>query len=259
MNGIYGFKSDILALYRDCGCELYDKINLCFNFLPMAALVGQGVLCVHGGITPQISTLGEIRSIARPVDNYDQGVVSDLMWSDPSPETEDFARNFRGNGVLFGVPALKEFMRSAKLTRVIRAHQAVENGVEKFGGDLLYTVFSCSNYQEDKNRCGLIFVKPTEEVQVFSLPMVKQIPRHLALLSGPLEGLVNDDGTQVEMAVMSLARTESVDSAMSKMRINRKASAIGSAIRAHLSLDRINPLVESRRRQTAAPAKLPPL
>jgi hypothetical protein len=109
------------------------------------------------------------------------------------------------------------------------------------------------------NRCGLIYVNSSDDLEVFSLPMVKQIPRKRALLSGPLQGAVDDDGTQIGLALISVGKSESGNSAMAKMRINRKASAIGSAIRAHLSLDQVAPVVESRRRKTTAAPQLPPL
>ena len=57
------------------------------------------------------------------------------------------------------------------MTKVIRAHQCVPLGVERFDGDNVYTVFSCSNYVDSNdNRCGLLFINAESQIQSFSLP-----------------------------------------------------------------------------------------
>jgi protein phosphatase len=263
MNATYGFKNEISSLYPAAADEIYERINSSFNFLPIAAVVGSDIFCVHGGITPQITNLRQIRQLIRPIETYDTALIGDLMWSDPGFDTKDYVRSDRGNGVIFGVAAVKEFTRSLKIGRIIRAHQVVDSGVEKFADDVCYTVFSCSHYQESfENRCGLIYITAREELQAFSLPMVKQLKRESALMSGPLLAAASIapqvSQNTIRSAMMCMVRSESTDSGLAKLRVNKKATALGSAIRSRLTVDQI-PLAARVHRPGSAEPGLPHL
>jgi protein phosphatase len=65
---------------------------------------------------------------------------------------------------------------------MLRAHQCVQAGISKFGGDLLYTIFSCSCYEGQTNRCGLLFLDAHLNIEFFSLPPIPQIPRATCML-----------------------------------------------------------------------------
>ena len=188
VNSVYGFHQELIDIYGGYAPELYETVNNCFNYMPLAALVGGDIFCVHGGISPQLSSVRQLKRVKRPIAVYDGSIACDLTWSDPSVETKEFLRSTRGNGVAFGVNAVKEFQKIFKVRHVIRAHQCVELGIERFAGDVVYTVFSCSNYQDaGGNRCGLIYINPEGKLQSFSLPPIDQVPRETALLSGDAE------------------------------------------------------------------------
>jgi serine/threonine-protein phosphatase PP1 catalytic subunit len=55
-----------------------------FNYLPIAAVVGNRIFCVHGGISPLIKNLAALNTIKRPVDYMENKIVSDMMWADPN-------------------------------------------------------------------------------------------------------------------------------------------------------------------------------
>lgn len=168
INSIYGFKEEVTGLYN---AEMYEKFNEVFGWLPIGATINNEILCVHGGLSPLLKDLSNFHDFPRPLCQCDHPVVSDLVWSDPSDITEDFVRSKRGSGVQFGTKALAEFLENTGMRKVIRAHQCVQLGVEKFAGECLYTVFSCSNYVDaSNNRCGLLFITPELEIQTFSLP-----------------------------------------------------------------------------------------
>ena len=183
VNEMYGFKAECEFIYGNL--NVYNALNQAFEWMPLAARVGKDIFAVHGGISPQFSSFRQLKLVKRPVPTYDNNIACDLLWSDPSTETKEYLRSTRGNGVQFGVGAVKEFARQFKISHIIRAHQCVPKGIEKFAGDILYTVFSCSNYADAMgNRCGIIFIESDGNIQCFSLPPLTQIPRGECKLSG---------------------------------------------------------------------------
>ncbi|KAK6052807.1 hypothetical protein COOONC_09688 [Cooperia oncophora] len=52
--------------------------------LPLACLIGRDILAMHGGISPKLRSLQDIREIARPIDEFMKGTLAcDLVWSHP--------------------------------------------------------------------------------------------------------------------------------------------------------------------------------
>ena len=45
----------------------------CFNCLPVAAIIDEKILCMHGGLSPELSSLDQIKRIIRPTDVPDTG------------------------------------------------------------------------------------------------------------------------------------------------------------------------------------------
>ena len=103
----YGF-------YDEC-LECYSSVNVwkycveIFDLMPLAALVDNGVLCVHGGLSPQIARLSDISTIAREQEVPHAGPMCDLLWSDPDDRISRFAVSPRGAGYLFGYQVVEEF------------------------------------------------------------------------------------------------------------------------------------------------------
>ncbi|KAH0792176.1 Ser/Thr protein phosphatase [Histomonas meleagridis] len=176
INDFYGFHSECINNYKSQ--VLYDSFNTAFDNLPIAAIIDQKIFCVHGGLSPLLTSFTQISTMPKPLKSYDSDLVSDLVWSDPSTENPRYVQSQRGTGVMFGTEAVNDFLETFSLKHIIRAHQCVPMGISCFGGNNLYTVFSCSNYSEGNgNRCGLMFVSHDLDVQVFSLPPVAQLDR----------------------------------------------------------------------------------
>lgn len=113
-------------------------------------LVDGKILCVHGGLSPDVRTLDQIRTLARNQEIPHEGAFCDLMWSDPE-DIETWQVSPRGAGWLFGSRVMEEFVRINDLSLVARAHQLVQEGYKYMFDDKLVTVWSAPNYCY---RCG---------------------------------------------------------------------------------------------------------
>jgi serine/threonine-protein phosphatase PP1-1 len=113
-----------------------------FDFLALAAIVDGKVLCVHGGLSPEIRTLDQIRVVARAQEIPHEGAFCDLVWSDPE-DVDTWAVSPRGAGWLFGHKVSSEVRSSQTLLDsadhsqfnhvnglqlIARAHQLVNEG-----------------------------------------------------------------------------------------------------------------------------------
>ena len=240
VNEIYGFKGECESFYGST--RVYTALNRAFDWMPIGARVGKEIFCIHGGISPQVTSFRQIKLLKRPIESYDGSITCDLLWSDPSNDTKDYLRSTRGNGVQFGVNAVRDFAKAFKLKHIIRGHQCVPKGIERFADDILYTVFSCSNYADASgNRCGIIFIEETGKIQCFSLPPLNQIPRSDALLCG--KGLAgSDEGEQIGLYEIKndIARNSilSLNSRPNQKTYMMKRSSIGRANASQLALGR---------------------
>ena len=76
--------------------------------MPISALIENSILCLHGGLSPSINTLDEIRKIDRVQEVPNEGAMCDLLWSDPE-ERVGFELSPRGAGYVFGDDVTKKF------------------------------------------------------------------------------------------------------------------------------------------------------
>lgn len=118
--------------------------------MSLGALIDNQVFAVHGGLSPSINSLDQIRLIDRKREVPHEGPMCDLLWSDPE-EVNGWGLSPRGAGYLFGGNIVERFLHENDLTLIARAHQLVMEGYKQMFNDQLVTVWSAPNYCY---RCG---------------------------------------------------------------------------------------------------------
>jgi diadenosine tetraphosphatase ApaH/serine/threonine PP2A family protein phosphatase len=164
LNADYGFRAEMVCRFGDE--ELWGRFQDVFKWLPMGAVLGERILCVHGGIGPNFEMLHILRSCKRPIDDYhSHPLIADVVWSDPNPGESFYRLSERGTGTLFGEAAVHKFLQSNGLTKLIRAHQCYSYGIQNFAKGLCVTIFSCSNYVDRGNSGAFACIGDNGEIQ----------------------------------------------------------------------------------------------
>merc|ERR1712188_56634 len=159
INRIYGFYDECKRRYN---IRLWKTFTDCFNCMPCAAIIDEKIFCVHGGLSPELSDMDQIRRFPRPTDVPDSGLLCDLLWSDPEKNIAGWGDNDRGVSYTFGGDVVTRFLEKHDLDLVCRAHQVVEDGYELFAKRQLVTLFSAPNYcGEFDNAGGMMSVDET--------------------------------------------------------------------------------------------------
>nr|XP_020441165.1 serine/threonine-protein phosphatase 2B catalytic subunit gamma isoform-like isoform X2 [Monopterus albus] len=154
----FTFKQECKIKYSEC---VYDACMEAFDCLPLAALLNQQFLCVHGGLSPEITCLDDIRKLDRFKEPPAFGPMCDLLWSDPGEDSGFFLHcchnSVRGCSYFYSYPAVCDFLMNNNLLSVIRAHEAQDAGYRMYrksqttGFPSLITIFSAPNYLDVYN------------------------------------------------------------------------------------------------------------
>ncbi|KAL2359889.1 hypothetical protein RJZ56_007251 [Blastomyces dermatitidis] len=163
---VYGFYDECK---RRCNIKIWKTFVDTFNCLPIASIVAGKIFCVHGGLSPSLAHMDDIRGIARPTDVPDYGLLNDLLWSDPADMDDDWEPNERGVSYCFGKKVIMDFLQRHDFDLVCRAHMVVEDGYEFFNDRILVTVFSAPNYCGEFDNWGAIMSVSAELLCSFEL------------------------------------------------------------------------------------------
>ena len=178
VNRIYGFFDECKRRYS---IKLWKNFIDCFNCLPIAAVIDDSIFCCHGGLSPELIFVNQIKNIIRPTDVPEYGMLCDILWSDPSENenmNEFFGFNERGISVTFSKKSLKNFLNDNNLELLCRAHQVVEQGYEFYGNNSCVTVFSAPNYCGMFDNSGAMMVVDENLKCSFNIIKCKQAPSH---------------------------------------------------------------------------------
>lgn len=120
-----GLRLDDVTGKRRYNIKLWKTFTDCFNCLPVAAIVDEKIFCCHGGLSPDLHSMEQIRRIQRPTDVPDQGLLCDLLWSDPDKDVMGWGENDRGVSYTFGADVVSKFLHKHDLDLICRAHQVI--------------------------------------------------------------------------------------------------------------------------------------
>ncbi|KAK8703167.1 hypothetical protein V6N13_021494 [Hibiscus sabdariffa] len=145
---VYGFYDECLRKYGNA--NVWKYFTDLFDYLPLTALIESQIFCLHGGLSPSLDTLDNIRALDRIQEVPHEGPMCDLLWSDPDDRC-GWGISPRGAGYTFGQDISGQFNHTNGLTLISRAHQLVMEGYNWSQDKNVVTVFSAPNYCY---RCG---------------------------------------------------------------------------------------------------------
>lgn len=175
--------TELFGFFGECTQKLSEPLwpTFCetFNALPIAAIIGGRYFCVHGGLSPNLESIEEIRQIKRPLPISEEGIMADLLWSDPSADVVEWGPNERGATFTWGLAAVNVFLERENLMFIIRGHQMAMDGYNfPFYPDRrVVTIFTASNYAGEYNNKAAFMMIDEEYQSSFSV-LSKKIPQN---------------------------------------------------------------------------------
>ena len=183
INSTFGFYEECEArLSDDSMCEelnVFKVINEFFEYLPLVAIIENEIVCVHGGIGSSFNKIEEVEKMQRPIPVVHEAItkqdqiVMDILWSDPTDNDDEkgiqpnVVRDSKsyGNIVKFGPDIVQNFMENNNVHMIIRAHECVPDGFERFSEGNLITVFSATDYcKRHKNAGAMLLISNNFEI-----------------------------------------------------------------------------------------------
>jgi protein phosphatase len=174
------FLSELKKIYKST--KIFLDFMGVFAYLPLGTIIQNKFICIHGGLSQDFVSPEQIKSLERPISDYDEyPFLSGIVWSDPSENVCNFLPNPRKVGQLFGSTQVNAFLRNNYLLSIIRGHQCVKNGIETMFENKLITVFSASNYcGKNPNRSGILLIHENGEIEKRTFPHFEYYRREMA-------------------------------------------------------------------------------
>ncbi|CAF0936297.1 unnamed protein product [Adineta steineri] len=162
MNQMYGFEGEVKAKYTVQMFQLFTEV---FNYLPLSHCINNKVLVMHGGLFSKDDvTLKDIRAIERVKQPPEDGLMSEILWSDPQPQNGR-SESKRGVGLQFGPDVTERFLKFNNLEYVVRSHEVKQEGYELAHNGKCITVFSAPNYCDSMGNKGAYITITGDDVR----------------------------------------------------------------------------------------------
>lgn len=226
LNRIYGFFDECKRRYS---VRLWRVFGDCFNCMPVTAIVSKRIICMHGGLSPDLDRLSQIAKMERPIEVPEDGLLCDLVWSDPDPHILGWGYNSRGVSYTFGTDVIRNFLQRHDLELICRAHQVVEDGYEFQSQRSLVTIFSAPNYcGEFDNAAGMMCV---DENLCCSFKIIKPVPpdRNWFIPAGAQQQRGNHTDGDIPLAAVAKNRADTPPPPPPPSPPNGDSAADGSA------------------------------
>jgi serine/threonine-protein phosphatase 5 len=153
MNRMYGFEGECRFKYNE---RVYKLFSESFSALPLATLIGEKFLVLHGGLFSDDNTsLDDIRKLNRHNQRQPghSGLMMEMLWTDPQTEPGR-GPSKRGVGMQFGPDVTKRFCENNGLEAIIRSHEVRMEGYEVEHDGRCITVFSAPRYCDSTENKG---------------------------------------------------------------------------------------------------------
>jgi len=219
----FTFKQECQIKYSN---QVYDACMDSFDCLPLAALMNQQFLCVHGGLSPELHNLEDIRKLDRFKEPPAFGPMCDMLWSDPLEDfgneknTEHFSHNsVRGCSYFYSYAACCDFLQHNNLLSIIRAHEAQDAGYRMYrksqatGFPSLITIFSAPNYLDVYNNKAAIlkYENNVMNIRQFNCsPHPYWLPNFMDVFTWSLP-FVGEKVTEMLVNVLNICTDEELD------------------------------------------------
>ncbi|KAJ1981099.1 3',5'-cyclic-nucleotide phosphodiesterase (PDEase) (3':5'-CNP) [Dimargaris xerosporica] len=216
----FTFKLECKRKYTE---RVYDACVASFCALPLACLVNEKFICIHGGISPSLHTLDDIRNLDRFQEPPHHGLMCDLLWADPIEDfgheltTSSFTHNTaRGCSYFYTFKAVCAFLERNNLLSLIRAHEAQDHGYRMYrknkatGFPVVITIFSAPNYLDVYNNKAAILKYDTNLMNIRhfnSSPHPYCLPNFLDVFTWSLP-FMGEKITEMLLAILNVCSKE---------------------------------------------------
>eukprot|EP00758_Cryptobia_borreli_P016681 Tbor_TRINITY_DN6127_c0_g2::TRINITY_DN6127_c0_g2_i8::g.21930::m.21930/K15427/SIT4, PPH1; serine/threonine-protein phosphatase PP1-1 len=182
---IYGFYDECNKKYGTA--EIWRLCVDVFDCFCVCAIIDGKALCVHGGLSPEIRTIDQIRLLNRRQEIPTEGPYCDLVWSDPESFVDGWKISSRGAGYLFGPKVAREFTHVNGLNLVARAHQLAHEGYKyHFDEENVLTVWSAPNYcYRCNNLASVLRIYPDQSREFIVFKEVERQTTDVAPITRP--------------------------------------------------------------------------
>ncbi|GMM34602.1 calcineurin catalytic subunit A [Saccharomycopsis crataegensis] len=219
----FTFKMECLHKYSNA---VYEAALDSFNSLPLAAVMNKQFFCVHGGLSPELKTLDDLRRIDRFREPPTRGLMCDLLWADPIENYDDdtnenhfVANTVRGCSYAFTYKASCAFLQRTGLLSIIRAHEAQDSGYRMYkrtptvGFISLLTMFSAPNYLDSYNNKAAVLKYENNVMnirQFNSAPHPYWLPNFMDVFTWSLP-FVGEKVTDMLVSILNICSEEELD------------------------------------------------